>query len=1089
MAAETSVDSQLNIFTAGISGSVWPQHDRFPYNLDNNQVKAVVWNDLLESADPLIIAGYASLDQIIDFLATYRARWGNNFSRIRVLLGHEPYESHRLTFGMQDHGLPEEVANYWLERGISLLLSAKVVAVLDLLKSDSVQIQTSNRSPIHAKIYKGDNAITIGSSNFSTIGMTSQVEGNCRFTRESELDRFTEACTLAEAIWNMGGDYKTSFTQLLESLLQVVTWQEALARACAEILEGDWANQYITANATTDDQPLWPVQQVGIAQAMWILENVGSVLVADATGSGKTRLGAHLIRALQVRNLRTGRIRNGTPVLVCPPYVARNWERETDGAVKTYSHGILSRKLSGFHQDTIDAIRRAQVLAVDEAHNFLNRISARTRVLYANMADHVLLFTATPINRGPQDLIAIIDLLGADNFDDHVIKVVEKIWRRRRRNRRDVLSSQDRAIISSAIQRFTVRRTKHMLNEAINAEPDKYKNISGAPCRYPKHLTKTYDCGATQRDRDIAREIRDLATRLRGITYLRSTLHMPEYLRIDNNWDDAKYLEIRLRAAKALAAYRIADTLRSSRAALIEHIYGTQRAMEACGISETVKSSSTGDMIGKLRQIRGKVPPNKLDTELPEWLSDPESHARACDEELEVYEKIGELAHRLSGEREEAKARLLTELMDQHGLVLAFDSHLITLSDISKRLEGIERARVLIATGQSKATREEVNRLFGIQSEAKNIIALCSDALSEGINLQGASVVVFLDVPSVIRVAEQRIGRVDRMDSPHDAIEVYWPVDSEEFALRTDERLVERHRDVEDLIGANIHLPDHLVARSRPEQAGVVDVQEYAAEVERLSSEEQFRYGIQIYDAFEPVRALVSGDDPLIPPDYYKAIKDKDARVLCSVSAIDAPSNWAFYAIRRDKQGTPQWIYFDDQTTDPITDLELVSTLLRAKLSGDIVNRKVDEAVTERIVKDIDQLERSARKLLPRNKRRAISEMLHILEKYKNSANKADDYRRMRVLRSINRLFTSNNTHSAVDYNIVADWWLDTIRPYWHKHLINRKRFRPALLKDIRRDLLLNPIPTEELETLWDLPIHLKPVSERIAAAIIGVNG
>ena len=36
------------------------------------------------------------------------------------------------------------------------------------------------------------------------------------------------------------------------------------------------------------------------------------------------------------------------------------------------------------------------VLAVDEAHNFLNRSSERSRVLLGNMADHTILFTATP---------------------------------------------------------------------------------------------------------------------------------------------------------------------------------------------------------------------------------------------------------------------------------------------------------------------------------------------------------------------------------------------------------------------------------------------------------------------------------------------------------------------------------------------------------------------------------------------------------------------------------------------------------------------------------------------------------------------
>lgn len=61
--------------------------------------------------------------------------------------------------------------------------------------------------------------------------------------------------------------------------------------------------------------------------------------------------------------------------------------------------------------------------------------------------------------------------------------------------------------------------------------------------------------------------------------------------------------------------------------------------------------------------------------------------------------------------------------------------------------------------------------------------------MSEGLNLQQASAVVLLDMPSVIRIAEQRVGRVDRMNSPHEEIEVWWPDDSDAFSLKTDKKV------------------------------------------------------------------------------------------------------------------------------------------------------------------------------------------------------------------------------------------------------------------------------------------------------------
>ena len=141
----------------------------------------------------------------------------------------------------------------------------------------------------------------VGSSNFSHPGLGGQHETNVRFAPE-HAPFFDGAHQLAERLWEVGADYSQDLLELLRTLLQSVTWQEALARACAEVLEGAWANKYV-GTPGGDAPPFWPSQRQGIAQALWVLEHVGSVLVADATGSGKTRMGAYLIAALMQRFL------------------------------------------------------------------------------------------------------------------------------------------------------------------------------------------------------------------------------------------------------------------------------------------------------------------------------------------------------------------------------------------------------------------------------------------------------------------------------------------------------------------------------------------------------------------------------------------------------------------------------------------------------------------------------------------------------------------------------------------------------------------------------------------------------------------
>ena len=84
--------------------------------------------------------------------------------------------------------------------------------------------------------------------------------------------------------------------------------------------------------------------------------------------------------------------------------------------------------------------------------------------------------------------------------------------------------------------------------------------------------------------------------------------------------------------------------------------------------------------------------------------------------------------------------------------------------------------------------------------------------MNEGLNLQGASCIVHLDLPTTLRVAEQRVGRVDRMDSPHAEIEAWWPQDGPAFADRAYEKLIRRARESEDLLGSNLTLPNSNTA-------------------------------------------------------------------------------------------------------------------------------------------------------------------------------------------------------------------------------------------------------------------------------------
>jgi hypothetical protein len=483
-------------------------------------------------------------------------------------------------------------------------------------------------------------------------------------------------------------------------------------------------------------------------------------------------------------------------------------------------------------------------------------------------------------------------------------------------------------------------------------------------------------------------------------------------------------------------------------------------------------------VIQQLAEIAGRLPESRVKVKLPEWLRDPSVHKEACEEEASLYQEIEALVRQMSDARERGKSDLLLKLSREHNLVLAFDSHLITLADLRHRLELLAEGNdleVIVATGETHGARRRLYRAFRPGSGARGIVALCSDALAEGVNLQEASVVVMLDMPSVIRVAEQRIGRVDRMNSPHDSVHAYWPLDPPGFALRASERLAERNRFVHDHLGANLQLPEEFDA--------TIDYKRYVAEIE--NSANRTASDDELQDAFSAVRGLVDGDQAIVASQVYEELRRSKARVVSAVSVVKSDAAFAFLAIAGTEWGAPRWVYLSDPASEPTTDLDLICSALRSHLTSETIERQFDSAAAEAITRVLGRLRIREEVLLPRAKQRALIEMRLILSAYRKQS--AGDDGRLTILKTLLEMASGEHNGQAVDLATLADWWLRLIQPVKFRHLSARARRRPVLLRDLRADLTQNPLDTEQLQQAFDATLLGRPIDERVVAAIIGV--
>ncbi|MHB8188483.1 MAG: hypothetical protein ACYDDU_20920 [Dermatophilaceae bacterium] len=103
--------------------------------------------------------------------------------------------------------------------------------------------------------------------------------------------------------------------------------------------------------------------------------------------------------------------------------------------------------------------------------------------------------------------------------------------------------------------------------------------------------------------------------------------------------------------------------MRSSTAALLEHLIGTEATVRQLQIQGLTKPQATGAIMNNLKSLKKSGPPEvDLSCELPEWLTSELAWQHVCDQELAHYESIRNAASELGDNRERAKARLLMEL-------------------------------------------------------------------------------------------------------------------------------------------------------------------------------------------------------------------------------------------------------------------------------------------------------------------------------------------------------------------------------------------------------------------------------------------
>lgn len=1057
-----------------------------PNNEGKRKVRNIVSDDLRISKTSTIVSGYASLDELLKIIAIHKED-----QDLTILIGNEPSIGNLTNHNNSVRQLSDSLKRYWLEeKRISLAHSFTLLKAYRKLERNEVQIRINSSSKkLHAKIILTDHNATIGSSNFTVPGLSLQRELNSRFTSE-DIERYRSTKSFVEGCLQQSEDYRLDLLELLNKLLRNTTWKEALSCACWDMLEGNETDE-VLRNLRLSESNLWPHQIQAITQGVGILREQGSLLVADATGSGKTRTGMWLMAAADsmVKLSQDVGTLHPDPVMVVPPAVEKEWRRSTRRELsrvpEIIGHGKISRsyKQGTEGAEMLNRLNDCEVVLVDEAHNFYND-SARTRKLRTHAAQSSILLTATPINRSFEDLLSLVELLSQDDFDEEL--------ERKLRNLRKQVYSKDRSVRSKArssaaklVQEFTIRRTRFDLNRIAKRNPDKYTQKGRLTPGFPERNQKKYNLKVSNKDKEKIDLIRRISRDIVGIAFLPKRIRLTKK-QTDLGLKETSIIKQTLSLAKAGAQYKIWSTLASSRAAAFEHVRGTEKAKIQFGIDDF--KNTTSDIPNKIKEI--KIPTWELDPNLkahelvPKWLVDETEFKLKVKEEWNRYDRIGHLLTELRDDMEDSRVKLLIDHFSRGDKVLAFDWHLISLERMRKRLleEGVPSDRIHLFSSDNK---DKAESYFSLESDEKGAIGLCSDSLSEGINLQGANVMLNLERPTTVRRFEQRMGRVDRMNSRYDEISIYLPELPEAISSELRDHLSERLELVREVFGGND------IDKVQEEEFGLSSLDE--------TYEENQIDDVVIEDAYSPIRKLI-GDDSILSNEEYEAFGMPNVRARSEICILKSKKRWCFFSLKMTWNSSIKWALLTYSGDKPVinTNLDEICEFLTTHLSQEIVS-PIDEELSDRTVsRYFEDLEKNRYSLLPKRFKNSLRIGLDYFAQikrklFKSNTNEHDRYKL--IQQQFGEAFATEAIHVVNENSMTVDKF--ALAAGWLK-LTNQHK-RDALKKTDRRSnsntrkskflqyLVENGPSLEDFEELVRNCPHETGIDSDVMIAIAGV--
>ena len=681
--------------------------------------------------------------------------------------------------------IENSVVNEMADSEDKLEIEKGVQKFIEWIKKGKLQIRAYPSQNLHAKLYimtfkEGDRDIgrvITGSSNFSQSGLVDSLEFNVELKNASDYEF---AKKKFDELWENAVDVSEKYIHTINEktwLNQNITPYELYLKFLYEYFKDELSRtDEVFTKYLPEDFKRFRYQEQAVLNAKKILEEYGGAFISDVVGLGKTYIAAML----------AGQLDGRTFVLAPPALLNKN------------NPGSWPNVFSDFHipaefesigkldsaKKSIEQREYANII-IDEAHRFRTEIT----ISYEDIAEicrgkRVILVSATPYNNSPRDILAQIKLfqnakkstipgvLDLEKFFGKLEERLKKVDRQKDYNKfLEITKGNAKEIRDRVLKILMVRRTRTEI-EKYFAEDLEKNNVKFPEVLDPKPFY--YQLNA---DEDkIFMETVQLVTqkfkyaRYMPLLYLKKLVKPLEEQSQKNMGGFMKVLLVKRLESSFYAFRKTIERFIYSYNMFIDEYQKGNVYISKGYINKIFELLEQGDDESIQRLIdEGKAERYASSDFRPEFERDLKN-------DFEILKRIKSMWENIK--RDPKIEKLVYEL--KHNPVLKNKKNIIftesketaeyLAENINKELGSIA---LLFHGGSSESVRDKVIENFDARARNKKDdykILISTEVLSEGVNLHRSNIVINYDIPWNPTRLMQRVGRINRIDTPFDKI-------------------------------------------------------------------------------------------------------------------------------------------------------------------------------------------------------------------------------------------------------------------------------------------------------------------------------